>query len=258
MQRETELFFDSIVREDRGAPELLTAGYTFLDERLARHYGIPNVKGTHFRRVTLAPDSVRAGLLGHGSILTVTSHPDRTSPVVRGKWILENILGTPPPPPPPNVPDLQETDSSGKMLSMRGRMEQHRANPACASCHAQMDPLGLALENFDAIGQWRNTSESNEPIDAAGRLPDGTTFEGAAQLKRALLAHSDQFVSTLTEKLLTYAVGRGLESYDAPAVRRIVRDAGANDNHFSAILLGVIRSVPFQMRRAGDRPSDRP
>jgi hypothetical protein len=180
MQRETELFFDSIIREDRGALELLTANYTFLNERLARHYGIPNVRGTHFRRVTLAPDSVRGGLLGQGSILTVTSHPDRTAPVVRGKWILENLLGTSPPPPPANVPELKPTGGAGTVLSMRDRMVQHRADPVCAACHAIMDPIGLSLENFDAVGQARTLGESSEPIDASGSLPDGTTFVGAA------------------------------------------------------------------------------
>ena len=181
MQRETELFFDSIIREDRGALELLTANYTFLNERLARHYGIPNIKGTHFRRVTLEPDSARAGLLGHGSILTVTSHPDRTSPVVRGKWILENFLGASPPPPPPNVPELKPTGEAGGVLSMRDRMVQHRADPVCASCHAIMDPIGLSLENFDAVGKSRTLGESSEPIDASGSLPDGTKFVGAAR-----------------------------------------------------------------------------
>src|SRR6185503_6460897 len=176
-QRETELFFESIVREDRGALELLTADYTFLNERLARHYGIPNIKGSHFRRVTLGPDSVRGGLLGHGSILTVTSQPDRTSPVVRGKWILENFLGTSPPPPPPNVPDLKTSVEPGAVLSMRERMVAHRANPVCASCHAMMDPIGLSLENLDGVGKVRTLGESSAPIDAAGSLPDGTKFE---------------------------------------------------------------------------------
>jgi mono/diheme cytochrome c family protein len=249
MQRETELFFDSIIREDRGALELLTANYTFLNERLARHYGIPNVKGTHFRRVTLAPDSVRAGLLGQGSILTVTSHPDRTSPVVRGKWILENLLGTSPPPPPPNVPELKPTGGAGTVLSMRDRMVQHRADPVCAACHAIMDPIGLSLENFDAVGQARTLGESSEPIDASGSLPDGTKFVGAAGLRNALLARPDQVAMTVTEKLLTYALGRGLEYYDEPAVRAIVRETGRQDYRFTTgLIMGVVKSAPFRMR----------
>ena len=213
-----------MLREDRSALELLDADYTFVDERLARHYGIPNVRGSHFRRVAL-DDEARGGLLGHGSILTVTSYANRTSPVNRGKWVLENILGTPPPPPPPDVPDL-ETAEGGQALSMRAAMEQHRANPVCASCHRLMDPLGLALENFDAIGRWRDRSETRGAIDATGELPDGTPFDGPAGLKAALLRHPDRFVTTVTEKLLTYALGRGIEYYDAPAVRAIVRERG--------------------------------
>jgi len=247
---ETELFFNSIVREDRSALDLLRADYTFLNERLARHYGIPNVKGPHFRRVTLGRESVRAGLLGHGSILTVTSYPDRTSPVVRGKWILENLLGTPPPPPIPNVGELRPTNGEGSVLSMRQRMEQHRANPVCASCHSMMDPLGLSLENFDAVGRWRTLGESSARIDASGVLPDGTRFEGPAGLRNALLA-SDRFVPTVAEKLLTYALGRGLEPYDAPAIRAIVREAGGADYRFSSLIIGVVRSAPFRMRTAG-------
>jgi hypothetical protein len=249
MQRETELFFDSIIREDRPALELLMANYTFLNERLARHYGIPNVKGTHFRRVTLEPDSGRVGLLGQASILTVTSHPDRTSPVVRGKWILENFLGASPPPPPPNVPELKPTGEAGMVLSMRDRMVQHRANPACAGCHAMMDPIGLSLENFDAVGQARTLGESSEPIDASGSLPDGTKFVGATGLRNALLTNSDQVVTTITEKLLTYALGRGLEYYDAPTVRAIVRNARHQDYRFTTgLIMGVVKSTPFQMR----------
>jgi hypothetical protein len=247
-RRETELFFDSIVREDRSALDLLRADYSFLNERLARHYGIPNVKGSHFRRVTFEPGSVRAGLLGHGSILTVTSYPDRTSPVVRGKWILENLLGTPPPPPVPNVPPLRPTSSTGDVLSMRERMAQHRANPTCASCHAMMDPLGFSLENFDATGKWRTLGESGAPIDASGQLPDGTPFEGPEGLRQALL-QSDRFVMTLTEKMLTYSLGRGLEHYDAPAVRAIVREAAKDEYRFSTLIAGVVQSTPFRMRR---------
>jgi len=248
-RRETELFFDSIVREDRSALDLLRADYTFVNERLAAHYGIPNVKGSHFRRVTLGADGRRRGLLGHGSILTVTSYPDRTSPVVRGKWILENLLGTPPPPPLPNVPPLRATNTEGAVLSMRQRMERHRANPVCASCHAMMDPLGFSLENFDAIGRWRTLGESSTAIDATGMTPDGARFEGPTGLRDALLK-SDRFTATLTEKLLTYALGRGLEYYDAPAIRAILREAARDDYRFSAIIAGVAQSTPFRMRRA--------
>jgi hypothetical protein len=250
MQRETELFFDSVVREDRGALELLSANYTFLNERLAQHYGVPNITGSHFRRVTFGKDSLRGGLLGQGSILTVTSHPDRTSPVVRGKWILENILGASPPPPPPNVPELKPTGAPGQVLSMRDRMVQHRENPACASCHAIMDPIGLSLENLDGIGKARTLGEASDPIDASGVLPDGTKFVGPTGLKEALLTKPDQFVTTLTEKLLIYALGRGVEYYDAPTVRAIVRASAANDYRFSSLILGIVESAPFQMRRA--------
>ena len=249
-RRETELFFDSIVREDRSAFDLLRADYTFLNERLAKHYGVPNVKGSYFRRVTLDKGSARNGLLGQGAILTVTSYPDRTSPVVRGKWILENLLGTPPPPPLPNVPPLKPTNNEGAVLSMRQRMEQHRANPVCASCHAMMDPLGLSLENFDAVGKWRTLGESSAAIDAKGRAPDGTLFEGPSGL-RDMLLHSDRFVLTLTEKMLTYALGRGLEYSDMPAVRAIVRDAAKNDYRVSSLIVGIVQSPPFRMRKAG-------
>jgi len=248
-RRETELFFESIVRENRSALDLLRADYTFVNERLAKHYGIPNIKGEQFRRVTLPEDSKRRGLLGQGSILTVTSYPDRTSPVVRGKWILENLLGTPPPPPIPNVPPLRATDTSGVVLPMRQRMERHRSNPVCASCHAMMDPLGLSLENFDAIGKWRTLGESSAPIDASGMSPDGTRFEGADGLRRTLLS-SDRFVSTLTEKMLTYALGRGLEYYDAPSVRTILRGASQDDYRFSSLVVGIVQSAPFRMRKA--------
>jgi mono/diheme cytochrome c family protein len=248
-RRETELFFDSIVRENRSAFDLLRADYTFLNERLAKHYGVPNVKGSHFRRVTQEKGSVRNGLLGHGAILTVTSYPDRTSPVVRGKWILENLLGTPPPPPLPNVPPLRPTNNDGAVLSMRQRMEQHRANPVCASCHAMMDPLGLSLENFDAVGKWRTLGESAAAIDARGRAPDGTLFEGPAGL-RDMLLRSNRFVPTLTEKMLTYALGRGLEYTDAPAVRAIVRDGAKNDYRVPSLIAGIVNSTPFRMRRS--------
>ncbi len=247
-RRETELLFGSILHEGRSALDLLAADYTFVNERLAQHYGIPNVRGSHFRRVALE-DEARGGLLGHGSILTVTSYANRTSPVNRGKWVLENILGTPPPPPPPDVPDL-ETAAGGQALSMRAAMEQHRANPVCASCHRLMDPLGLSLENFDAIGRWRDRSETRGAIDATGELPDGTPFDGPSGLEAALLRHPDRFVTTVTEKLLTYALGRGLEYYDAPAVRTIVRDAAGDGYRLSSLVKGVVRSAPFQMRRS--------
>ena len=248
-QRETELFFESMLREDRSVMDLLTADYTFVNERLARHYQIPNIYGNHFRRVTLR-DEHRRGLLGQGSILTVTSYANRTSPVLRGKWLLENILGTPPPPPPPNIPALKDSGQDGEALSVRERMEQHRANPACASCHMAMDPLGFALENFDGIGRWRTTSEANTPIDASGVLPDGTRFEGPVGLRELLVSRRQQFVTTVTKRLLTYALGRGVESHDAPAVRRIIQEAAPSDYRWSSIIMGIVRSVPFQMRRS--------
>jgi hypothetical protein len=247
-RRETELFFQSILTEDRSALDLLRANYTFVNERLARHYGIPNVYGSRFRRVELGEDSVRGGILGHGSVLTVTSYATRTSPVLRGKWILENIVGTPPPPPPLNVPPLQETDADGRVLSMRERMVQHRARPECASCHRLMDPAGLSMENFDAIGRWRTRTESGSAVDASGALPDGAEFTGMSGLRTALLRRPELFVGTLTEKLMTYGLGRGLEYSDAPSVRAIVRDAQAQDYRFSSLVLGIVRSDPFQMR----------
>ena len=248
--RETELFFASIMREDRSVTELLTADHTFLNERLARHYDIPGVYGSDFRRVTLVDDS-RRGLLGQGSILTVTSYPDRTSPVGRGKWVLENVLGTPPPPPPPNVPELDPDADSGKVLAMRERMEQHRANPVCASCHRIMDPLGLALENFDAVGRWRAHMPGGSAIDASGAMPDGTAFDGPADLRGLLVRKPEQFATVVTEKLLTYALGRGVEYHDAPAVRQITRGA-ADDYGLASLVVGVVNSTPFQMRLAKD------
>ena len=248
-QRETELFFTSMLREDRSVVDLLDADYTFVNERLARHYQIPRVYGSHFRRVSLE-DQERRGLLGQGSILTVTSYPNRTSPVLRGKWLLENILGTPPPPPPPNVPALKDRGENGEALSVRQRMEQHRANPACASCHARMDPLGFALENFDGIGRWRATSEAGTPIDPSGMLPDGTRFQGPVGLREIVLGQREQFVSTVTERLLTYALGRGVEYYDAPAIRKITREAAPDDYRWSSLISGIVRSTPFQMRRS--------
>jgi hypothetical protein len=254
LRRETELLFDSVLRENRSALELVTARYTFVNERLARHYGMPNIYGSRFRRVELDENDPRGGLLGQGSVLLVTAYPNRTSPVLRGKWILENVLGAPPPPPPPNVPDLEEKRADGKVLSMRERMVQHRANAVCASCHSRMDPLGLALEHFDAIGRWRDRSESNEPIDASGALPDGTKFDGPQELRRVLLKHPERFVTTLTERLLTYALGRGVEYYDAPTIRAITREAAGSNYRLSTLVLGIIKSVPFQMRRSAAQP----
>ncbi|MCY3845673.1 MAG: DUF1592 domain-containing protein [Acidobacteria bacterium] len=245
-ERETELFVASQLDHDRSVVELLTADYTFLNERLAQHYDVPNVHGGHFRRVALA-DEARRGLLGHGSILTVTSYATRTSPVVRGKWLLENILGAPPPAPPPDVPELEEVDEAGTPRSMRERLERHRANAVCASCHARMDPLGFALENFDGIGRWR-TSDRGLPIDASGSLPNGTTFDGAADLRRLLEDRAEEFVTTVTSRLLTYAVGRGVEHYDMPAIRAIVREARPDDYRWSSIILGIVESTPFTMR----------
>jgi mono/diheme cytochrome c family protein len=249
-ERETSLFVDSIIRENRSVLDLLDADYTFLNERLARHYGIPGVYGERFRRVSLPPDSVRRGLLGQGAILTDTSRANRTSPVMRGKWILENIFGTPPPPPLPNVPELKEERNPAKVLPMREQMAQHRANPVCASCHAQMDELGFALENFDAIGEWRTIDSAGSPIDASAKLPDGTTFTGPVELRKVLLSHSDDFVTSLSEKLLTYALGRGLDAADAPAIRRIKRAAAAANYRFAALIQGIVTSMPFQMRMA--------
>ena len=248
LREETELFFDSIIREDRSVLDLLTADYTFLNERLAKHYGVPNVYGSHFRRIDLPPGSPRGGLLGQGSILAVTSYATRTSPVVRGKWILENLLGTPPPPPPANVPPLSD-EGSDAVLSMRERMVEHRRNPVCASCHAIMDPIGLSLENFDAIGRYRNRTAGFEPLDVEGSFPDGTTFDGAGGLRETLLDRSDQFVRTLASKLLTYSLGRAVEHHDMPAVREIERDAAGDGYRFSSLILGIVKSAPFQMRR---------
>jgi len=248
--RETELFFGSIIRENRSVLDLLDADYTFLNERLAKHYGIPGVYGERFRRVSLPPDSVRRGLMGQGSILTDTSRANRTSPVLRGKWILENIFGTPPPPPLPNVPELKDERDPAKILPMREQMAQHRANPVCASCHAQMDELGFALENFDAIGEWRDIDAGGSPIDPSAKLPDGTRFSGPVQLRTVLLKHADDFLTTLTEKLLTYALGRGLEAADAPAVRRVKQEAAQANYRFASLVLGIVTSTPFQMRMA--------
>jgi len=249
-QKETELFFASIVREDRSAFDLLRANHTFLNERLARHYGIPGVKGSHFRRVELPRDSMRLGLLGQGSILTVTSYPDRTSPVKRGKWILENLLGAPVPSPPPGVEtNLEKSVAHGATpTSLRQRLEQHRANPSCAACHAVMDPIGFSLEPFDLIGRQRETDEG-VPVNAAGKLVDGTPLDGPGSLRQALLGRREAFVTTAAEKLLTYALGRRVEYFDMPAVRAIARDAARNGNRFSALVTGIVQSAPFQMKR---------
>jgi hypothetical protein len=242
------MFFESMIREDRSVVDLLTADYTFVNDRLAQHYGIPNVYGSQFRRVTLGADSPRRGLLGQGSVLTVTSLPTRTSPVARGKWILENILGTPPPKPPPNVPPLDDTAkaASTELLSLRKRMESHRTNPACAACHRIMDPIGFSLENFDGIGKWR-TRDGSSRIDASGELTDGTKVDGPASLRQALMPYSNQFVRTVTEKLLTYGLGRGLQYQDMPVVRSIVREAARDKYRFSSLIFGIVKSAPFQM-----------
>ena len=247
-QQETKLFFESMLRNDRSVLDLLKADYTFVNERLARHYQIPNVYGSHFRRVTLH-DEARRGLLGQGSILTVTSRANRTSPVVRGKWVLENLLGTPPPPPPPDVPALEENNEEVTALTMRQRMEQHRENPVCASCHKLMDPIGFALDNFDAIGQWR-TDVADNPLDVSGVFPDGTRFQGPTELRNILLSRPEQFVHTVTEKLLTYALGREAEYTDAPALRKIIRKASSSDYRWTSLISNIIKSKPFQMRRS--------
>jgi mono/diheme cytochrome c family protein len=246
-RQETELFFESIIREDRNVLDLLTADYTFVNERLARHYGIRNVAGSHFRRVHVEQDE-RRGLLGHGSILTVTSYPNRTSPVLRGHFILENILGTPPPPPPPNVPDLEDNKRGEPPRSLRERLELHRQSPSCAGCHRAMDPIGFALENFDGVGQWR-IKEPGGLIDPSGVLTDGTEVDGPVALREALLRRPEMFVHTLTEKLMTYGLGRGVEYHDMPFIRAIERAAAADDYRFTSIVLGIVTSTPFQMKK---------
>ena len=247
-RRETELHFEALLREDRNVLDLLKTDHTFLNERLAKHYGIPNVYGSQFRRVALAPGSQRGGLLRQGSVLTVTSYATRTSPVIRGNWILGNLLGTPPPPPPPNIPTLKENTVSDS-LPMRQRLAEHRANAACAGCHNLMDPVGFSLENFDAIGRWR-TAEDGLPVDASGGFPDGSKFSGVAGLEAGLLKHPELFVGTMTEKLLTFALGRGIGAHDAPAVRKIVHDARGDGNRLSSVILGIVNSTPFTMRKA--------
>ena len=252
-ERETTLFLESVFREDRSVIDLLSANDTFMNERLARHYGVPNVFGNDFRRVTYPDDNPRhgLGLLGHSSILTITSYANRTSPVLRGKYVLGNLLGAPPAPPPPNIPALAtESKDSGKVLPMREALALHRANPACASCHAQMDPIGFAMDNFDALGRWRTVDASGVRIDPSGVLPDGTRFEGVAGLRQVLLSQPERFVGTLAENLLGYALGRSLEHYDLPVVRAVVRSSAARDYRFSELVFGVVNSMPFQMRKA--------
>ena len=248
LRLETEFFLESLLQEDRSVLDILNADHTFVNERLARHYGIPDIYGSHFRRVVLDQEE-RRGLMGKGSLLTVTSYANRTSPVLRGKWVLDHILGTPPAPPPPNIPDLVEKTEDGQALSMRQALEQHRANPVCATCHSQMDPLGFALENFDGTGSWR-TTDAGSPIDSSGILPDGTPFKGPVGLQEVLLKKGGEFMVTTTEKLLTYALGRGLEYYDGPAVRGIIWEAAANDYRWSSLILSIVKSTPFQMRRS--------
>jgi len=250
-QHETELFFESIVRGDRSILDLLTANYTFVNERLAKQYGIPNIYGPQFREVTLPPElDARRGLLGKGALLTQTSNAARTSPVTRGKWFLQTFLGVSPPDPPPNVPALKEqaVDSTGnaKPPTMRQMMEAHRANPVCASCHKIFEPIGIALENFDAVGGWR-TQDGDSPIDASGVLVDGSKVDGVASLREALVRRSDQFVRVVTEKMLTYGLGRGVEYQDMPLVRSIVRESAASNYSFSSVVLGIVKSAPFQM-----------
>ena len=248
LRKETVLFLDSVLRSDASVLELLSANYTFVNERLARHYGIPNIRGPEFQRVTFPPGSPRGGLLGQGSLLTITSYANRTSPVNRGKWVLENLLAAPPPPPPPNVPALKtEGNTTGKPLTMRDAMVQHRANPVCASCHARMDPIGFAMENFDPVGRWRAVDAGN-PIDASGVFPDGQTFVGTAGLKAALLSRPDEFVSTVTEKLLMYGLGRNVQYFDQPAIRAIVRESARSKYSFASLVMGVVKSPAFQMR----------
>jgi hypothetical protein len=246
MRQETELFFGSVVREDRNVLDLIKADYTFLNERLAKHYGIRQVYGSHFRRISLYGGTQRGGLLRHGSILSVTSYATRTSPVIRGQWVLKNLLGAPPPPPPADVPELKDNTVSGT-LSLRERLIQHRENDACAKCHAMMDPIGFALENFDAVGRWRDF-EAGQPIDASGNFLDGRELVGVSGLEQAVLNRPEQFVRTLTEKLLSYGLGRGIEYYDAPAIRKIVADARDDNYRFSQLIMGIVQSRPFQMR----------
>ena len=246
MKRETELFFESIIRDDSSAMDLLNADYTFVNERLARHYGIPAIYGSHFRRVTVQ-DENRRGLLGQASLLTLTSYANRTSPVLRGQWILTNILGLPPNPPPPNVPNLKESSDFSNPTSLRERLEQHRAVMPCAGCHRVMDPVGFALENFDAVGRWRS-KDDGVAIDSSGTLFDGTTTNGPAALRKALTARPEIFMGVLTEKLLMYALGRGIQYSDMPAIRQILKESAKNNYRFSSVVTNIVKSVPFQMK----------
>jgi hypothetical protein len=251
MKTETEMFFDNVVHENRSVLDFLDADYTFLNQRLAEHYGLPGIYGTSFRKVTLDPAVHRGGLLGQGSVLTVTSYNNRTSVVLRGKWILENILAAPPPPPPPNVPTLNDS-KNGKLLTVREQMELHRNNPVCASCHTKMDPLGFSLENFNGIGGWR-VADAGKKLDVSAVMPDGTKFDGPSGLEGILMARKDQFTEAFTERLMTYALGRGLESYDMPAVRAVRYAAASDDYRMNTIIMGIVQSVPFAMRRTPDK-----
>jgi hypothetical protein len=244
------MLFDSIRSENRSILDLLTAKYAFINEPVAKLYGIRGIYGPRMRRVNLPVDNPRAGLLGEGGIQMMTSHSNVTSPVLRGKWILDNILGSSPPPPPPVVPELKATGTNGKILSMRERLEQHRSNPMCYSCHATIEPYGVALENFDAVGRWRTINENGEPVDASTELVNGTKFEGLDGLRNIILANKDQFVQTATNRLLTYAVGRGLDYYDMPTIRKIVKQSAPSNYNFSTLVVNVVKSMPFQMRKA--------
>ena len=249
-RQEAQLFFESQLREDHSALDLLNANYTFVNERLARQYGILNIYGSRFRRVTVT-DENRRGLLGEGNFLAVTSRTTRTSPVLRGKWVLDNLLGSPPPPPPPNIPALKEKGENGKLLTMRQQMEQHRADAACAICHSRMDPIGFALDNFDATAKWR-TTDVGSPLDVSGVMPDGTKFQGPVELRQSLLSRPQQYVNTVVEKLLTYALGRSIDYSDEPAVRKIVREAAPSEYRWSSLVLGTVKSMPFQMRKSAE------
>jgi hypothetical protein len=248
MRRETEMFFESIIREDRSILDFIDADYTYLNERLARFYNVPNVQGSEFRKVLFANDAHRGGLLGQASVLTISSYANRTSPVLRGKWVLENLVGAPPPPPPPDVPNLDEA-KLGLSSSMREQLEEHRKNAICASCHTRMDPLGFGLENFNAIGAWR-TKDGQFTINASGTLPDGRSFDGPQALESILKAQPDAFAETLTRKLLIYALGRGLEPADDAAVKKIVKSLATDNYRFSSLILGIVKSEPFQKRRS--------
>jgi hypothetical protein len=251
-EKETRLFVRSVIRENRSVLDMLGADYTYLNESLARHYGIPGVIGPGFRRVSVAAKPERGGLLGHGSILLLTSHTTKTSPILRGKWILDSLLNSPPPPPPPGIPPLQESSPNGKKLTTRQQVEQHRINPTCASCHSRMDPLGFSLENFDVTGKWRTRDEGGE-IDASGKLPTGETFTGPQGLKNLLLSHPSQFVNATVSRLLTYALGRQLDRRDQPTVRHIMRETEAGGYRFQDIVNSVVKSVPFQMRQTQEK-----